>query len=197
MTNLADVREEWSDFLIEVESAHNYPMVNSITGGSRLPNPVLERILPTLLHVKATASFDRALEVWMVANGITLTSGYRADLNGRIRFLSDKGYLPNASSLHAVRAARNSFAHNPNSMAGWDELKTDIACIHGAMEHLKIVNSMPTFEAKATQHAMTGPTKAGAICSQKFEFTVEGSDGHGGTIEWERHIMKNEESREE
>lgn len=196
MTAIADVREAWSDFLVDIQYAENYHLINGVTGGTRLKNPALEQLSPTLLHVKAVANFDFALETWLAVNGISLPPRYRGDLNGRIKYFSDNGHLSDAPSLHDIRRTRNSHAHDPLSIAKWKDLHADVQRIHDALFELKIVDLMPTFKVEAIRHKIGEPLIDGAIWSRKIEFIVEGSDGHGGTIEWFSHTMKGDSGTE-
>jgi hypothetical protein len=52
---------------------------------------LLDGLLPALLHIKATAILDDALELWLDENGHRLSNPYRNDLNGRVQYLADHG----------------------------------------------------------------------------------------------------------
>ena len=59
-----DITNNWRKLLIEIVLAYNYPVAFRLTsaGGAAPPrNPILEYVLPSLLHLKAVAILDAAL----------------------------------------------------------------------------------------------------------------------------------------
>lgn len=108
-------RDSWRRFRLEAEAAKNYPFSYMMYIGHTHRDVLLEKLLPTLLYVKAVAILDDSLELWLNQNGHRLRKPYRDDLNGRINYLTDKGFIKDAASLHNMRDRRNILAHEPGS----------------------------------------------------------------------------------
>jgi hypothetical protein len=67
--DLAEIRQQWRLFLIDLMFASRYEL--GYIDAIHLPpkNPVLERLLPSLLHIKAVAILDCGLRRWCAAMG--------------------------------------------------------------------------------------------------------------------------------
>ena len=102
--SLTDIQGAWRLLLIDLMYARNYTIAYVDLPGPVAKNPVLERLLPTLIHVKAVAILDHALRAWTDANGFKIPKKpYGTDLNGRIDFMADMGHLADRSRLHSIR----------------------------------------------------------------------------------------------
>src|SRR5438445_12161720 len=91
---LSDIANAWRLFLIDLMFARNYTIGYLDHPGPVAKIPVVERLLSTLLHVKAVTILDHALRAWIDANGIAVPKKpYGTDLKGRIDFRSDNTHL--------------------------------------------------------------------------------------------------------
>jgi hypothetical protein len=72
-----NVRQAWRVLLIESEFARNYRIAYQLDEGAAARNPVLEKILPSLLHVKMAAMLDEALGTHLAATSTSLPKKYR------------------------------------------------------------------------------------------------------------------------
>lgn len=97
----AEVRSAWRQFLIDREFGKNYTLGYMGHPVPAAKNPVVERLLPSLLHVKAVAILDRAFRGWIEDRGLTVPrKPYGTDLRGRIDFLADNSFVHDRGSLH-------------------------------------------------------------------------------------------------
>jgi hypothetical protein len=112
--SISDITALWRQFLIDLSFAKHYPIGYIDLQGLAPKNPVLEQLLPSLLHIKAVAILDHALKAWIESKGITVPKKpYGTDLKGRIDFLVDNNRLNGRASLHTLRGLRNNLAHEP------------------------------------------------------------------------------------
>lgn len=148
------VRGAWRRFNLELELARHYKLPPMLSCGAMpTPNPVLEYLLPTLLHIKAVALLDEALIHLISARQLTLPKKYGDSLNGRINFLKDQGIISNAVALHAIRNRRNGLAHEGNTQTNWDEMGQDVDEIQTTLEFLGLVGTRPSLEYYGHQSA--------------------------------------------
>src|SRR5690242_5393403 len=128
--DLAEIPQQWRLFLIDMAFASRYELgyIDAIPPPPK--NPVLERLLPSLLHIKAVAILDRALRSWCEDRGLVVPKKpYGSDLEGRIDFLADSGHLADRAPLHSVRGVRNVLAHEPTGSVDWAALDSDVRTI--------------------------------------------------------------------
>ena len=93
MTLPAPFTTTWRTFLIELELARNYPMAYQLDHqGVAVRNPVLEKILPSLLHIKMATLL--ALDAYLTSTGTVLPKNYQPTLGGRIFFFTDSAVFP-------------------------------------------------------------------------------------------------------
>jgi hypothetical protein len=144
---LSDVPQVRREFLIDVMFAENYELGHLDDLGPSVKNPVVERLLPSLLHVKAVAILDHAIRSWCDHKGLVIPKKpYGTDLKGRIDYLVDNAFLSDRSSLHAIRGTRNIVAHEPADAVDWRQLDSDVKAIHVALKELGLVGEFPKWE---------------------------------------------------
>jgi hypothetical protein len=117
-------------------------MSYSLSIGLTHRHVLLDQLLPVLLHIKATAILEDALELRLTQNGHALAKPYKDDLNGRLTYLADRGLLSNVDSLHEVRRRRNALAHEPDAGCDWAMLRHDIRLIEAGMIELGLVDAL-------------------------------------------------------
>src|SRR5579863_3132834 len=107
-TTLTDIPKLWRRFLIDAVFARNYDLASRLDGAFVAPNEVLERHLPSLLHIKAVAILDHALVAFIDSRGLIVPKKpYGTSLKGRIDFLSDQRLLSDQATLLGLKNLRN------------------------------------------------------------------------------------------
>lgn len=142
------ILSEWETFLIDLELARNYNMPYQLICRRPLdhvPNPIVERVLPTLFYIRMVAIFDEALGSYI--NGIVVPKKYQrgSNLDGKIRYLRDQRNLfLAAADLVRIKDRRNALAHGTDS-ATWTEVYTDLEVIERELKQLRFVDDRPKF----------------------------------------------------
>jgi hypothetical protein len=154
--------------------------------------PVLDALLPSLLHVKAVAILDHALRAWLPAHG--LRKG--PDRHDRIALLVAP--LPlraeEAEALYTLKDLRNAVAHNPQGTRSWDALDYEVVRLHGTLRRLPQVGDLPQLSAVYQQSKMRGGEEpGGAFCCDQTIMMKEG-DPPGHWITWQQRWYSNEEA---
>ncbi|MDY0341769.1 MAG: hypothetical protein RBS17_11250 [Coriobacteriia bacterium] len=178
-----EIRQLWRVFLVERALARDYQtpyQLSSMIPAAR--NPILESLLPSLLHVKLASILDAALEEYLDTNEHTLPKGYRNDLNGRICYCSDSGLIDNGDDLHEVRGLRNDIGHEPDAGASWDDLDRDVCRVHHTLHHLGFVGPLQNFRVHGERSAMVKADEPGVLGRQTY--TIRVMDGDKRAAEW-------------
>jgi hypothetical protein len=190
LLSLTDVPNTWRLFLIDLMFARNYTMGYLDHPGPVAKNPVVERLLPSLLHVKAVSILDHALQAWIDDKGIVIPKKpYGTDLKGRIDYLADNGDLADRAHLHSIRGTRNELAHEPGGVVDWAELDRDVGAIHSALSELKIVNAMPKWEIFSERSAAGEGEIPKAICTFHYRISIKQGEKLVAEIKWAQHMM--------
>lgn len=192
MGSQPDTRQMWRAFLVEVAFARNYPLANQLSTVIGRRNPVLERILPSLLYIKMAALLDEALIAHMDANGVALGKNYKTDLYGRISTYADKGKLPNGNDLHEVRNKRNDVGHESQLFVSWDELEYGIDIVQLALSHLGLAGARPEFEVKAERSAARNSDEPGISWFHDYSIAVLDGEKLAGEITWRENLHNDE-----
>ncbi|MFT3700171.1 MAG: hypothetical protein QM831_43900 [Kofleriaceae bacterium] len=125
------------------DHATYYVLQNARPGHS---NPIIDQFAPAVLYVKMVALLDEALAHYIRANNVTIASGCRNDLHGRITTLANLG-LVNADELHRIRLLRNGLAHQATTSTTWESLQTDTRVVHTELKALGLIGEPPTVES--------------------------------------------------
>jgi hypothetical protein len=136
---------DWLTLLQDVALARHYGAIVTGMTGPSLPNPLLERLLPSLLYIRLATFLDDLLAAIVEFGARPMPRQYRNDLNGRISYLDDQGKLRDARFLHAIRETRNEIAHD-HSDVGWGILDRDIDGLVRAAESFGITLKVPNYE---------------------------------------------------
>ena len=138
------INESWNRLLQECELSRHYNLLN---GPISARNPILDAILPSLLHVKAVVILDEALVEYLnIYNIRPPKKKYPNTLFGRINFFADHGHLVDAKEMHKVRGRRNDIAHQSEDTVDWKVLDDDMASIEIELAHLGFVGPRPNYE---------------------------------------------------
>lgn len=190
---LTDVPGAWRSFLIDVMFARNYPIGYLDLDGPAARNPVVERLLPSLLHVKAVAILDHALRAWIDGRGFVVPEKPSGrELKGRIDYLADNGHLSDRTALHSIRGTRNALAHEPAGVTDWAELDRDVAAIHSALSELKIVKEMPKWEIFSERSAAQAGEIPKSSCTFHYRIGIKEGDKIVAEIKWAKHLMSDD-----
>ena len=101
MSSTWDTELGWRNFRLEAEAAEHYPKSYALYIGHSHRDQLLDRILPSLLQIKATTILDDAVEAWLEEKGhVVEKPRYKNDLNGRLCFLAAHGLVSNANEFH-------------------------------------------------------------------------------------------------
>jgi hypothetical protein len=187
--SLNEIRDAWRLFLIDMTFGKNYTLAYGQMAACVPRNPIIERLLPSLFHVKAVAILDYALYAWIDGRRLTIPTGYRSDLNGKINFLADNGHLSDRGSLHAIRGTRNEIAHDPGGEVTWGELATDLKVIHAALEELNIVEALQTWEPFVECSGAMQPEISNAVSTFHYRFGIKHGEKMVADIKWASHLM--------
>lgn len=101
-TSAEDIQKSWERLHREVLLATNYHMVPRRTEiqSNQIPNPVLDRLLPSVLFLRIVSIFDEALEFYIDDRNIQWPSNRKRDLCNRINVLGDSGILKDKGECH-------------------------------------------------------------------------------------------------
>ena len=186
----ASIPQLWHQFLIDALFAQRYEL-GYIDDPCPGKNPVLERLLPSLLHVKAVAILDHALRDWCKERGVQVPrKAYGRDLKGRIAFLVDNKYLSDGAALQAIRDLRNELAHQPVASINWARLDVDVRAIHSALHQLGIVGIYPNWTIGASRSAAQPPRIPDALMTFDYNVTIREGESPVGEISWSTHTMR-------
>ena len=190
LLSLQDVPDAWRLFLIDLMFARNYTSGYLDYPGPVAKNPIVERLLPSLLHVKAVSILDHAMLAWIDARGIVVPKKpYGTDLKGRIDYLADNAHLADRTRLHSIRTTRNDLAHEPGGAVDWAELDRDVGAIHSALSELKIVKEMPKWEIFSERSGAEEGEIPKAICTFRYRIGIKQGETLVAEIKWSQHVM--------
>lgn len=169
-----DISRSWRRLCCEVVLAKHYPHTSMLDGlfSSASRNPLLEKLLPSLLYVKMVAELDYGLQTYIDREGLTMPGRYR-DLNGRINFLHDNGRVNDRAECHRIRHRRNQLAHEANQHADWQELEKDVAILHSELEHLGLVGPWEELEFFGERSQMRDSDDPGVAFAQDITCGVK------------------------
>lgn len=190
VVSLTDVPNTWRHFLIDLMFARNYTIGYLDHPGPVAKNPVVERLLPSLLQVKAVAILDHTLRAWIDDKGFVVPKKpYGTDLKGRIDYLVDNGHLADRSPLHSIRGTRNALAHEPGGAVDWAELDRDVAAIHSALSQLKVVKEMPHWDIFSGRSAAQTGEIPKSNCTFHYRIVIKQGEKMVAEINWAQHVM--------
>jgi hypothetical protein len=182
----------WRRLLIEIELARNYTVPFLLSGLARTAprNPILERILPSLLHIKAVSILDFALNHLIADQGLTVPRRYGDSFKGRIDFLADQKIVSDAAVLHNVRNRRNDVAHEFNEVVSWDILQQDVSAIDTTLHALGLAPIRPQFEFFAERSGAAESTESGVAFAFDYSFGVREGEAVAAEITWTESIYR-------
>jgi hypothetical protein len=190
------VAKSWRLLLIEVAWAREYHVfysISSSTARGAARNPILEKLLPSLLCIKAVTVLDEALRVKLVElRERPKARGFRSDLNGRIETALAAGALADVSVLHKVRESRNNVAHEFSERVDWDGLEAAIAGIHSALQQLGFVGDRPVLDVRAERVPKSALVDPRAILGFAYSVSVHAGTTVLADMKWSEEILGSE-----
>jgi hypothetical protein len=96
------------------------------------------KLVATCYIINAASLLDEGLDAYIRAHH-PHDWNKRMDLNGKIKLLKAHGALKSASSLHAIRKARKSYAHQPGQYGDLAELDRTLDTIESKLAHLGVI----------------------------------------------------------
>ncbi len=190
--SVQDIVNAWHRFHQEAILAENYrmaPRPPGVISRDPTPNPVVDRLLPSLLLVRVASILDEALEFYINENNVDWPTERKRDFYNRIDVLAENGLLVSKDSCHSVRRRRNDLAHDAQSAASWSELDTYVDKVEDELKGLSFVSDRPRYLwfATCTQ-------KQGTATHPIYILSYGLRDLNGGTpfqVNWEEDAPQN------
>ena len=194
-----NILSEWENLLVDLELARNYRDPYQLICRQSLdhvPNPILERLLPTLLYIRMVAVLDDALVSYICSNHIRVPKRrYRSgtNLDGKIRYLQDRlGVFSVAGDLLRIKDRRNDLAHGTVSTS-WRELYEDLKVIEGELKNLRFVRDCPKFTFFGRSAGGTPvPADARVEMRRVYSYGVRRGEEVVRSFSWGNDVLKNE-----
>jgi len=182
------ISQEWRRFLVEWEAAKHYHLPYAQIIGWTFRNPLVDHMLPALLHVKLLTILDEALQSHIDGRGFMPARKYRNSLEGRISFLSEAGELSNGAALHDARVRRNAVAHDIKKYVKWDTLASDIDEVELALQRIGSVGPRPEFNYFSERSALESSEEPGVIGVRTFRIGVKSGDSPVYEASWQQKL---------
>jgi len=168
-----DIARAWRRFLQDYELARHYKLPYTLhSEGPLNRNPVLERLLPALLHVKLVGLLDEALMHLVESKGLVLPTKHGA-LGARLLFLDGQGILSDFDKLKLIKDRRNDLAHESNAWTSWEQLEADISTVDAELQHFGYVGRRPTYEYFGERSAVRGSLLPGVLWEREYRFGLK------------------------
>jgi hypothetical protein len=183
MSDVANIQGIWWRFLVEAMFAENYELgyLDEPLGG----NPVVDKLLPALLQIKAVGILDLALRSWCDGKGLVIPkTTYGTDLKGRIDYLVENRHLSDGSFLHSIRDTRNILAHEPMGEINWQQLESHVMAIHGSLRELGLVGDFPKWQINVERSPAHDPNGPDATFPVKRRIRITDGVRIVGSISW-------------
>ncbi len=151
------VQKAWIRLLQWIALAQGYPLAYQIMaiGAGVPPNPVLDRLLSTLLYIQVVALFDQALADVIEERKLPRPPDWKADLYHRIERVG--ALLCAKDDCHALRERRRALAHAPESFVTWADLGKALDVVERELQALQLVGARPIYQAYAERSATRAP----------------------------------------
>lgn len=171
------ILDAWKYFLQESELARNYHMPYALMGfGHTFRNPLLDYLLPSLLHVKLVAILDEALKTAISQRGLSMPRKYRPGLHGRIEFLKDQSLIAWPEQLHDVRDLRNLLAHDMRETVTWEQFDSDVDIVEQVLQSLNLVFKRPKYEFFGERSAAREISEGRGAFAHDYRYGVKEGD---------------------
>jgi hypothetical protein len=176
MSAKIDIRASWRRLRIEAQALRNYPAFLTRDFPTRRDD-LLDSRIPALLYVKAIAILDDALEQQAANRGWHVK---RDDLFHRIEAIPSELEVPR-QELHRLRKRRHELAHE-SALSNWDELDSDVAVVHSALQALGLADEPSGLEFQSERSGIRQSHREGYDFERDFTYRVT-EDG-SVAMEW-------------
>ena len=160
--------------------------------GAAPRNPILEQLLPSLLHIKAVTILDAALKEVLATGNLSVPRTYGRGLKARTEFLNDQGLLQDVTLLHRIRELRNDVAHEFDERVTWTVLDEDLAAIHAVLQSFGLVGPRPNFEAFAERSGARESTDPDVLFALDHTFGLREGTKIAAQITWTEDVMRDD-----
>jgi hypothetical protein len=157
--------------------------------GRTFRNPILDRLLPSLLLVNAVAILDGHLEELVASRFGSLPKGYKNSFHGRIEYLADQAVVANRAALHAIRERRNNLAHGAATAVSWTQLVADVHEIDRTLQHLGAVGTRPKLEFRYERSALREVSEPYRHYTRDFRYWVSEEGNPAYEVSWTENIL--------
>lgn len=142
-----DIRKSWERFHQEALLASNYHMAprRIQIQSDQIPNPVLDRLLPSMLFLRLVSIMDEALELYIDERNISWPPNKKRNLYNRIDVLGDSWILKDRGECHRIRERRNDLAHDAGKFVHWNELFSCLDAVEMELKTLGLVGERPKY----------------------------------------------------
>lgn len=181
----------WRQFRLESETAKHYPTSYSLYTGHTHKDILLERLLPTLLYIKAASILDDSLAIWLTGNGYQIRKPYKDNFNGHICFIDDNSLYNKCTELHTIRKKRNNLAHDPGVSSDWQELENDIIKIEECLLYLGLIQETKKIEYFAERSAIQESEDPKIAFTRRFSYGVKQNGKLALEISWNENTYNN------
>ncbi len=180
----------WARFLQNVELAkhHDRPHLLDM---STMPNPILDKLLPTLLFVQLASFLDEALETYRHRGGISFPPRTKQDLYHRVELLRDR--LKNPEDLHRIRTDRRDLAHNPHAFVLWQHLDDAIDLVDAELQNLGLVGTRPTYEFFAERSGAQASNDPRYLFEFDYEYGLKHDTDTVIAVTWTTRVAKDDD----
>lgn len=184
------IQKLWERFFIDLEFSRHYPHCRPVTNSLPVRNPILEEVLPSLLHVKATAILDAALEQMLKDQGLRLPRKCPRTLAGRLQFLTDQGIISDPEALHDVRKRRNGIAHEFDKRIDWATLGNDVDEIQNFFEKETLAGPRSELEFFAESSGARSSDDPAVIAAVDHRFGLRQAGRVVAEVCWAENLMR-------
>lgn len=189
-----DFRKAWRGFFIDLELARHWDgtAVLKAFGRPLGPNPLLDKVIPSLFHLRLASLLDEVLAEFIEETGIPKPRGYREDLHHRILLVGERGIVEGSGELLGFKDKRNLIAHEGDH-ATWDELGDAIDMVEALLIKMGYVDKRPDFRWYAERSAFRGSQAAGVIGEQDYCYGLKEGDRKIIEVKWTESLMDDDQ----
>jgi hypothetical protein len=178
------IAETWLKVLQEAELARNYDKSPALKGTRRAWNPVVERLLPSLLVIEATSVLDDALEDQIVTRAISMPAKYRNTFGGRARYFADNHLFADPDDVEKLRLLRNKLGHEAGRGVYWSDLDAALTTVHQELQHFGYVGARPEYEYYSKRYKVRRSEDENFKKAQDFEIGLNEDGRFASSIGW-------------
>ena len=190
-----EIHKAWCWYEQECLYAKGYallPMMSAPMPGGLAPrNPIVDRIIPTLLLIKGLAILDAAFK-GKIQDHEDLRGVRTKDLNARIELLNEHGILLDANGVHDARGRRNVLAHEYEGYVDWEEFKHHIGVIRRELAHISAIGEIPEFTITAECSQLRESTDPNACFERTISVYIEAEGRRVSEISLVQKTMKDD-----